>query len=273
MESKSLEPIFFNPQHCIFCGENKPLTGEHIFAAWIARAINYSSKQTSWSLRLGDDYQSTLLDCDHAQSTLQILCNVCNNEWGSDIQDSSSKILKTLIAGNWKILTDSQRKQMAKWVTSFVMVREFVHPELLTMDVNTRKKFRDDYTIPEGTRIWISPFEGKNRNLTSWQRAFAWNLVAVPPKNRDTYFMLFSISKILVLVFGSSSPELKHWDDIHIWTMNKFIKSIGMVNVWPIESAFEKTKPPSLSDADFDKIIPDVCAVLENPLPLWGKIK
>ena len=246
------------------CGLVKPLTGEHVFAAWISKLTGYTTSRSSKTLKVGDDFMHSIVEEDHAQIKLPVLCADCNNHWGSDLQNATSKILKPFIVGNWTGLNNEQRQQLARWATCFVMVREFSHPVLVSIDDKARKDFRDSFKIPEGTRIWIAPFEGTERNFTSWHRSFAWNLTAVPPEHRDTYLMVFAISKIIILVFGSSSEQLKYSDDLNIFEMDQYVESIGMSQVWPIENEFSAPALGSLSDDSFDWIIPDIGEVLSN---------
>lgn len=219
-----LKPRPYDREFCVLCNEKKPLTGEHIFAAWIGKAIGYDSRKSSDIFGLDQDLTYTPINEEHSQRKLRILCGDCNNHWGSDLQTATSKFLKPLLLGETFTLDNNECEILTRWVTCFVMVREFGHPTLVSITSQARKTFRDVFTIPEGTRIWIGRFDGVERNLTSWHRSLAWNMAAVAPEHPDTFFMLFAIAKVVIFVFGSSSPQLKYSDDLHIFELRKYVE-------------------------------------------------
>jgi hypothetical protein len=162
---------------CIFCNQlHEELTSEHVFADWIGRCIGYTSKYSAAELITPNKHQRTLTPGNHAEQTLKILCAKCNNQWGGNLQSKTAAILKPFIMRpeSWRRLSQKERTQVTRWLISFIMVRQFVHPELVTFTIDDRLHFRKTSTIPAGTHAWLGRFGGTRNNLSTWHRALAW---------------------------------------------------------------------------------------------------
>jgi hypothetical protein len=98
------KPSSVTPKNCAFCGAPAPLTGEHVFAEWLApylpklgssghtvsntlRAVdgaNLKIHSDNYSSRKGDLYRKGR---PMKNQTLKIVCERCNSGWMSLLQD------------------------------------------------------------------------------------------------------------------------------------------------------------------------------------------
>jgi hypothetical protein len=89
------------PSFCIFCG-GRPLTREHIWPDWfrahLPRTLPFYH---SGRIVLNEDntktHSSKKTSGDPKSRKLRIVCNKCNNEWMSGVQNAAKPILIPLL--------------------------------------------------------------------------------------------------------------------------------------------------------------------------------
>jgi hypothetical protein len=79
------------PSHYIFCG-GRPLTREHIWANWFRAYLPrtqsfYHSGRTVLNEDNTQTHNSKKIAGDPKSKRLPIVCDKCNNEWLSDLQN------------------------------------------------------------------------------------------------------------------------------------------------------------------------------------------
>lgn len=249
---------------CILCNMDRQLTAEHIFADWIGRATGYTSKYSIATLQTAKTIKQSTTPGNHAERTLKILCNECNNEWGSRLQNKTSPILKPLILGQRYNLSKHEQEQIARWLTCFVMIREFVHPELKTISQETRSKFRKSSIIPRGMAMWMAPFSGTKSNLSTWHRAFITSTPKTQEASPDTHFTILVISNVLFFVFGSSNKAFANPGQLEMHALSAYLNEAGLMQIWPTRK--NKDAQHILNDTHFEHIIRAATSAVNNPL-------
>lgn len=252
----------FEPNACVLCNMERPLTAEHIFADWIGRTTGYTSKKSIQTLLTAGVFKHSTIPGNHAERKLKVLCNQCNNEWGSRLQNKTSPILKQLILGHRYDLSIREQEQIARWLTCFVMVREFVHPEVKTISQETRSKFRKSSSIPRGMAIWMAPFSGTRSNLATWHRVFKTSRFDLQKPSPDTYFTLLVISRVLFFVFGSSNKSFADLDKPEISALSSCLGEIGLRQIWPTQRT--RNSHSILDDSHFENIISAATDAISN---------
>ncbi|PMQ18436.1 hypothetical protein [Janthinobacterium sp. AD80] len=157
---------------CIFCGSVEKMTGEHLFAHWISKAIDEGNRSGfKTTLKFNGkieikEFNTTKFtnerDIGHANTKLNVLCENCNSVWGGKIQEQASMVLKPFLASDTWGMSDSQREKIAIWIASFIIVRQYLHPELLCFDEQERHEFRRTTIPPRGLSVWVARYDGKN---------------------------------------------------------------------------------------------------------------
>lgn len=254
------------------CGNQRTMTGEHIYAAWIGRTVQCEATHTMNTLTLGPitNYAvepttvQTIEPGNHKDQTLGVLCAKCNNEWGSDIQTDVAPILKPFLAGEWQVLSDIKRQKIARWAASFAMVREFVHPVLVATSQETRQIFRETNEIPPGMEIWIAPFNGTSQYL-SCHRVMGSPIEGVL---QSTYTALTAatLGKIMIFVYHTQDPDLFDPYSTSRYCVSRCIRHSGMTQIWPTEAPIPAETPKPFDDQKFEAMIPGVAEAIMNPL-------
>ena len=157
---------------CIFCGNVEKMTGEHLFARWTSKAVGAVNRsEFTATLKMRDYVRVDKFDMmafkreqdiGHANVKLNVMCADCNNVWGSGIQDRASSTLKPLLTSDIWGMSDLHREQIATWITSFIMVSQYIHPEIVCIHEDERSEFRTTTTPPRGLSVWIARYDGGN---------------------------------------------------------------------------------------------------------------
>jgi hypothetical protein len=154
------------PSLCIFCG-GRPLTREHIWPDWLRAHLPRSlSFYHSGRIILNEDntqtHSSKKISGDPKSRKLRIVCNKCNNEWMSDLQNATKPILIPLLLSQQITLSEPRQRQLATWVAMTVICAEYIQPASVSIPVTARRWLFTNRTPPENMRIWIGNFDRQN---------------------------------------------------------------------------------------------------------------
>jgi hypothetical protein len=182
-----------------------------------------------------------------------VLCEPCNNEWGSKLEDAAKPIVRNLAAGVRQILGLPKCLILTRWfVLKCMVLASFSDPNYFTE--KERRDFRNkNYRVPPMIGVWAGRYIGQYResgHLRDRPSMFSQGGTeeAVPG-----FEVTFSIGQLALQFFGlrwqAVSPDLPA-ADIQI-TNYKWDEAV--VEVWPLPH-----KPPSwppeksLNDTDFE---------------------
>lgn len=265
MRAANLERLLPKPGYCIMCNlKKKPLTREHIFAAWIGRLGLGTQTNTHSYFNYAGEETRQVIPGKHADKKLPILCRDCNNVWGSGLQDDASGLLKPLIRGEWPSLSTADQLTIAKWATCYHYVREFLHPELVTSTRGERLRFYLTTTPPPGIRVWIGLCEDYVDNLPHRHSPLLWR----PPGTRpNTALHAFIAGSVMFFIFDTTEPLLMPGASQYTRAITHFLQAQHMVLLWPLGIDYPDTPPQRMTNKQIATIIPTVQQLLNNPLP------
>ncbi|MBP1207504.1 hypothetical protein JOD97_005584 [Duganella sp. 1411] len=258
-----------NLEHCIFCGEKGPLTGEHVFSDWIGGICGAPNLTwTDLTLTYNGETRHTAINEPHEDAKLDVLCYDCNSIWGSKKQSTAKRHLAPLMLGEWPRINEDAKKIVAWWATSFAMVREFTHPETVITPQLAREQFRATSMPPPGWRIWMRPYEGY-RHLESRHHIFPSIYGAAVP---NVFIQLFVSGKIAFFVFGPSDPWLSNYHSTASYCVSNALIHHRFVEIWPTHKFFLKEAPTPIEDAEYSNIIDIMREAVHSPMDWMRRI-
>ena len=153
---------------CLFCYETR-LTKEHLWPDWIVRLFKTrvpprKGAYTATHYRRGQPVRSWRQNT--ITSRTRLVCQQCNNEWMSDVEQCAQPLLVPFIhtSRHHGPLTAEEHCALAAWVTLRSMVFESRHPEdrWAYYSDEDRRSFAhaDPMFPPDNTLIWMGPFDG-----------------------------------------------------------------------------------------------------------------
>lgn len=102
---------------CLFCGITQPLTREHVFPDWIRKSGRRPSEGVEQSSVLPRPLR---VDCYTWR--LKVMCKICNNEWGSALEQAAQPSLEMMIEGQVVQLAPPAQESLAKWAYKTALV-------------------------------------------------------------------------------------------------------------------------------------------------------
>jgi hypothetical protein len=149
------------PKHsrkCIFCARGN-LSKEHFWPAWAAEHLpsglarketfeisNASTAQTSTVSRPGS--------LKHKK--LRVVCESCNNEWMSVIENDAKRVVLPMLLGQSLFLEESAQRLLARWIALKVMVIDQSRPNHAVIGSQERKAFMERGIMPDHLHIELA---------------------------------------------------------------------------------------------------------------------
>lgn len=198
-----------NAPRCILCGAPPPLSGEHLWPGWYNRQQPVGNWYVLESTIEGDaaEYVRT----DELDLKPEVLCPECNGEWGSNLEQSVSRILLPMTRGEDRVLDRSQMQVVSAWFYLKAMVSEHLVPQ----DRRLRRFFQPEEgqhlrlnrAPPDGTAIWIGRYTG-TRADAGWvmDRGVARHVSDDPPAGVFLHTVTYSIGQVLLQLFAVTRP-------------------------------------------------------------------
>ncbi len=111
---------------CLFCGSRKKLTKEHVYPAWLYRALNIGGPIT---FMYGDE---TVRITPRLDTTLREVCGACNNGWLHDLEHTFRSVMLNALQGHIgepTVLNPGAQQVVATWAikTWLLLERATVH--------------------------------------------------------------------------------------------------------------------------------------------------
>jgi hypothetical protein len=152
---------------CIFCG-GSPITAEHLWPEWMAPLLGKYGAGTTQ--RFGRSVRHPTTDevvfavRDHfikgresTSETMSVLCDRCNNEWGSLLETAATSALKKLVKGDRHTISPTDLTVIVRWLTLKFFVADDKDCEAQATLQPERAAFRESFVIPDSLRISIAP--------------------------------------------------------------------------------------------------------------------
>jgi len=196
---------------CILCDAHPPppLTGEHLWSDW------YNQQQPSdfrYELEAQiEDGPVELRRTNAMNLKPRVLCDPCNTQWGSDLENRVKPILTPMMRGEQRSLGKDEMQLISAWFYLKAMVSEYLIPAG-TRDWPFHRLEHGEYlkaTLrpPEGSRIWIGHYVGTRANA-GWitDRGGARRVSDDPPAGALWRSVVYTIGQVLLHLFAISRP-------------------------------------------------------------------
>lgn len=262
---QAAQPILGN---CALCGNFSELTQEHIYADWISKIAPGWHVRTANTLTIGRTETVQEVAVQSGQSRIPVLCQGCNNQWGSKLQNRAKKIVKPLICGQWPSLTKHDREELTRWLSCLVMVREFIHPELMVFRANDRKEFRESSRPPSNLAVWVAPFTSTDHDFATWLRCFATDTLQTPIQPDLLLATVVVPQTIFVYVWSRSAVFNELTSPVRA-SVERYLDRRGFVRVWPTIANWPAQMPPALSTEDFESIADGFTGAIVSTFPTF----
>jgi hypothetical protein len=167
---ENYQPKHIKVEKCIFCGQRKAASKEHLPPTWFWKTYIEAgfpltpNRPHFFTTQSGRKLEETHLSPSNV--TMPILCHECNTLWGGNLQNKTSKVLKPFVQGDWMELDKKQMLQVARWFTSYLMVREMLAKNYITHNQESRQQFRSDGVIPRKLSIWLASIKNPDHGTT-----------------------------------------------------------------------------------------------------------
>lgn len=218
------------------------MSKEHVWPDWLANYVPRESTHTIHrvSKNLGNQGLPSAVSTkpgklnrpgDPKSQRLRMVCEDCNGGWMSRLQNSSKPLLIPLLHGEWPLLDQKAQKQIAAWVTMFVMVVEFADPITVGISQAERDELRRTSAPLRGWRVYIAPYKGL-RNGSFWHRALLLiqppnePVVVSPAEGQSTVFVVGSVAFYAVSCFRPNTNVADF--EISSW--------LPLTQIWPLRT-------------------------------------
>lgn len=167
---------------CIFCDKPARRTAEHIFGQWMRdhfpSAFPDTEHLTSFTdYRTGEPVSSMAKGrmnrkgvSPHGQQ-LRIVCEPCNNEWMSQLQNRAKEPLISLMRNDWSKLDVQSIQSVAAWLAMVTMCLEFADPKTQAIPLVERQHLMSTGTPPANWIICVGRCRTESAPGTMWHRA------------------------------------------------------------------------------------------------------
>jgi hypothetical protein len=140
---------------CAFCSETDNLTGEHLWSAWIGRALG---KRRYTFIRKEKDGSVRKWHRAELNEKAKVVCGHCNNGWMSDLETSTKVFLNDMVFHcSSTVLQPRQIVLLAAVAFKNTVVADHMHdnhPPFFSL--RERRRFMRNLTIPSAIQMWLA---------------------------------------------------------------------------------------------------------------------
>ena len=234
---------------CIFCGEFREMTREHIWGHWIRDFVPlgpnlHHLRDVEVGAR-GEVMTATTVRKAGSALALnrRIVCKPCNNTWMSRLQERARPFLVPLLRGERCALGPEAQTAIAAWATMVTMTAEFMLESAGKVGVSREDRLRlmqTEAPILEW-RIWAAYHRGgvyshgwthTSLPIVGGEDLPNAELVYSPLPNTQT--TTFVVGELYIHTMSSAYHELcRDWQ----WLGNDRLRAL-LVPIWPIRHEF-----------------------------------
>lgn len=234
-----------------------PLTGEHIWPDW----YNRQQPNFRYELERVIDGKTSFRRTQALNLKPKVLCNPCNNDWGSKLEKRVGPILMPMITGEARQITQAEAELISAWFVLKAMTSEYLVPATSRLrrffELEHGEHLKATLQPPERVAIWIGRYVGSHADA-GWitDRSSARRVSDDPPAGVLWHSVTYSIGQVLLHLFAMTRPaplgplgDFKEDDTIKIsipWTPGDW--STGLIRMseppsrpisWPPQKAFD----------------------------------
>jgi hypothetical protein len=195
---------------CILCDAHPPpaLTGEHIWPDW------YNKLQPDFEYELEAKIDKAPVEVRRTKDMNlkpKVLCDPCNTQWGSSLENRVSPILIPMMRGEAQRLGRDETQLVSAWFYLKAMVSEYLIPagvrDRRFHELEQGRYLRATLHPPDSSHIWIGRYVG-SRASAGWVTDRArWRRVSDdPPAGIFWRSVVYTIGQVLLHLFAVSRP-------------------------------------------------------------------
>jgi hypothetical protein len=222
------------PKPCIFCGARRPLTGEHIFGDWVKKLGFGGEGVHQWSI---DSGAPVVHKAGPFAKKLKIVCQPCNGEWMSGMENAVKPLLTPMFQGLRVKLNERAQLDLARWAFKSIVVASHVDRQHERISTAQRRAFHETDEPPRGVTVRIGtasvtpasygPHVGEYRFLP---RMIHVNAPDGAVFDVPAYSGRFRILNVVFDVFGYDSEQ---WD---VFTELSKEPARALLQIWPVKN-------------------------------------
>jgi hypothetical protein len=236
------------PRECLFCGETKRLSEEHVFGQWLQK-LGFAGPGAEELIEDAESRLRILRQGNPLNKRLRIVCEECNGGWMSRLEESAKSLLIEMFDPSSSItLNESDQLVLARWAFKSVAVIS----QLGSIKSFPLAHCRELYTTgnpPILSQIWIGTADMRVMELGTQIVASHWE-----PRKYDItvdgqtvqvsgYSARFRLVNVVFEFFGcvavddravraNHTPDLKH-------LLRPIWKAEESEIQWPIEGTLD----------------------------------
>lgn len=181
---------------CIYCDSTifgKEKTNEHVIPQWIIKKLDIKKKQLSFT-PISEDLKTHKIRTPVPHTLTYKVCNICNNGWLAEIDESSKEFLESLIDGyfNLNFFTYENLVNLRTLVYKILLNFLATGPEDFKIKKYIfYKEFYKTRIAPENTALFFTPI--KNNENFSINHLDYWASLTETPINSENLGFRFKI--------------------------------------------------------------------------------
>jgi len=185
---------------------------------------------------------------DPKSRRVKIVCQRCNNEWMSILQDRAKPLLLPLMKGEKTTLNEQKQKIIAAWAAMTVINAEYITPGRAAISVVYRRHLFQHKEAPPRIRIWIGNFRRRK-----WPAYWVHNSLLIAPGDAPYPWqvgpggLLWPNTQVTTLTFGALYLQAFSCPYPEILGGLQPLKQY-MIQVWPIREKFMVWPPTATID-------------------------
>src|SRR6266478_2446773 len=184
-------------EYCAFCPE-RATTREHLWDDWLNKLLG---KDTRYIISRNMRGKALNWKSVGLNEKAPVLCDGCNNVWGSDIGAKVKGVAANMITDGAAIkLTESDIAIIATYSLMKAFVCDYMQDEVESFyGFRDRYAFREDLTFPRSVQIWLArTFVGHGVFKGSYSR-----LSLKTPDRFQLYIFTISLGQLVIQVASS----------------------------------------------------------------------
>ena len=202
---------------CIFCGQIKRATREHVYPVWVRKGLGATGPttitRTKPAINLTRQEKTTGLTWVLHHS----ICRDCNTGWMSTkLEDEVKDCLLPAMLGQWAAFSVEQQRLIAAWAVKTALLFELKAKEdggQVTLapqsNLNWLYQHREHPEAPLGSQVWIAAVDAE---LGTVDAQPGWHNVttSLPPFDMQFYAVTFAVGYLVFQVIGQDFRESDH---------------------------------------------------------------
>jgi hypothetical protein len=260
---------------CILCDAQPPpaLTGEHIWPDW------YNQQQPDFRYELEAQIERGPTEVRRT-STMnlkpKVLCDPCNTQWGSQLENRVSPILTPMMGGEPASLGRDETQLVSAWLYLKAMVSEYLIPAGMRdrrfHEIEQGQYLRATLRPPEGAHIWIGRYVGRRKDA-GWitDRGGARQVSDDPPAGIFWRSVVYTIGQVLLHLLAVSRPipmgDVKDGQVAYEIPVAPADWDSALIEIWPTPSLPVRWPPEKVFDDAAAEYLVERWNVQKSPSP------